>query len=166
MQPVPASYVTRLRELGFASPAETVSDIRIGDWEQHGQFYVARMVVNLVNAMEPVERAYWLKCPHDFFYNLDDVIRDRVKTGNELRAGGCHIPRTEWFERGTMIQQEVVGRLVPSDRDTPEWARRAVAREKELYAAAGYQYMDGSGGNFIIDSECNAWCIDLDFSSL
>ncbi len=162
MQPVPASYSTRLQELGFIT-TETVSGIRIGDWKKHGQFYVARMVVGLVNGKGPVERAYWLKCPHDSFYNLDDAIRDRVKTGNELRAAGCHIPRTEWFERGTMIQDEVAGRPVPSDMDMPEWAKPAIRREKELYRAAGYQYMDGSAGNFIIDDQGDAWCIDLDF---
>lgn len=163
----PQSYSSRLRELGFVSPSEQVSYVDLGEWKQHGQFFVARMVVGVLNGEGQKERAYWLKCPHDFYCDLDDVVQRRVNIAKRLRNFGCSVPVTEWFEPATMIQEEIVGRLVPHDDwRMPEWAREPVRKEKELYTLAGLKYMDGSGGNFIVDDAGKAWCIDLDFNEI
>ncbi|MBI4167402.1 MAG: hypothetical protein HY515_00445 [Candidatus Aenigmarchaeota archaeon] len=166
MQPTPVHYSSRLRELGFVSPSDRISYVDLGEWRQGGQFFVARMVVGVVNGEGQKERAYWLKCPHDFWCDLNDVVYRRVRIANQLREAGCNIPRTEWFEPSTMIQEEVVGRKVPSDRDMPEWAVGPLRREKGLYERAGLRYMDGIGDNFIIDDQGRAWCIDLDFNEI
>lgn len=166
MQPVPLHYASRLRELGFVPPAETITYINHGDWKQHGQFFVARMVVGVSNGDGQKERAYWIKCPYDFYSGLNDVVLGRVGLAKRLRAAGCNVPRTEWLEPATMIQEEVVGRPAPSDRHFPEWAEGPVRREKALYEKIGLKYMDGSGENFIIDDAGRAWCIDLDFNEV
>ncbi len=166
MQPIPAHYVQRLRELGLVPPSETIAHINHGDWRQHGQFYVARMTVGVVNGDRQRERAYWLKCPHDYWYDLDDVIKRKVRIGNILRAAGGNIPVTEWFEPATMIQEEVEGRIACGGSRMPDWARDPIRKELELYRRAGFNYMDGVGGNFIIDWQNRAWCIDLDFNEV
>lgn len=167
MQPVPVHYSSRLRELGFVSPSDRISYVDLGEWRQGGQFFVARMVVGVVNGEGQKERAYWLKCPHDFWCDLNDVVYRRVRIANQLREAGCNIPRTERFEPSTMIQEEVKGEVVQTDRgEIPAYARVGIRREMELYASAGYKYMDGVGGNFVIDPQGNAWCIDLDFNEI
>ena len=62
----PESYSSRLRELGFVSGSERVVYADVGEWKQHGQFFVARMVVGITNGNGTKEKAYWLKCPYDF----------------------------------------------------------------------------------------------------
>ena len=162
-----AHYETRLRALGLVQPDKIVSYIEVADWKQHGQFFVARMRVGVNNGEKPEESAYWLKCPYDFFSDLDDVITRKVGIARELQSAGCHIPRTEWFEPGTMIQEEVVGRLVPTDyKKLVGYVGDAVRKEMELYEKAGYMYMDGSGNNFIIDEQGSAWCVDIDFNKV
>lgn len=163
----PQSYSSRLRELGLVSPSESIAYADVGEWRQHGQFFVARMVVGVSNGNGQKERAYWLKCPHDFFGDIDQVVRDRIALAKKLRGVGCNIPATEWLEPGTMIQQEVKGEVVQTDRGKiPVYAQAGVRREMDLYASAGYKYMDGVGGNFIIDDQGRAWCIDLDFNKI
>lgn len=166
MQPAPLHYASRLRELGLVPPSETIDYIDHGDWKQHGQFFVARIEVGVINVQGSGKKAYWLKCPHDFYSNLNDVVLGRVELAKRLRASGCNVPRTEWLEPATMIQEEVVGRLVPSDLHPPEWAEEPIRREKALYTSVGLKYMDGSGGNFIVDDQGRAWCIDLDFNEI
>ncbi|MBI4167458.1 MAG: hypothetical protein HY515_00730 [Candidatus Aenigmarchaeota archaeon] len=95
------------------------------------------------------------------------MVYRRVRIANQLREAGCNIPRTERFEPSTMIQEEVKGEVVQTDRgEIPAYARVGIRREMELYASAGYKYMDGVGGNFVIDPQGNAWCIDLDFNEI
>ncbi len=163
--PAKSYYENKLRELGMVLPGEKVSYIQDGNWKQHGQFFVSRMAVGIELNNGRREDAYWLKCPYDFFTDLDGVVVGRVMIAQHLRKFGCNIPRTARFEPATMIQEEVVGRLVPYDGAyMPDWAKVPVRREMELYEKAGYKYMDGSGDNFIVDDKNRAWCIDLDFN--
>ncbi len=163
----PPSYSSRLRELGFVSSSESIGYIGVGEWRQSGQFFVARMVVDVAEGDKIKERSYWLKCPYDFWCNLDDVVRKRVDIARRLRSFGCNVPVTEWFEPATMIQEEVRGRTVETDRGAiPNYAREPIRREMELYELAGYRFMDGVSGNFIIDDQGKAWCIDLDLNKV
>lgn len=162
-----AQYESRLRELGLILPNEVVAGIQTGDWKQSGQFYVSRMAVHVAGSDGLQERAYWLKCPHDFFCDLEELTRRKVETAKMLRNGGCNIPYTELFEPATIIQEEVAGRFAKIDgSQTASNDATLVRKELELYASLGLKHMDVKDDNFIITGDGRAFCVDLDFNTL